>query len=252
MKTLLMLLLCAPIVMAQEAKPAKKQSFAIVELFTSEGCSSCPSADQLLSKIKDNAKKSGKRIYPLSFHVNYWNYLGWEDAFSSESFTKRQKTYRNMLGSGRIYTPQMVVNGKEEFVGSNETKANYSIEDALLASPRAQIELSHTWERKKQTLLIDYKITGQLEERVLNLALVESELETQVGRGENRGRTLHHDNVVRIFETIRLTKDKGQWQAVVPKSINLSHSEVIAYVQATDDYRILGANAITKLVTATP
>ena len=180
MKFLLMLLLCGPILIAQEAKPTKKQSFAVVELFTSEGCSSCPSADRLLSEIKDDAAKTGKRIYPLSFHVNYWNYLGWKDEFSTEAYTNRQKTYGNVFGTGRVYTPQMVVNGREEFVGSNKAKANYSIEDALLASPRAQIELTHSWKKESKTLSVKYNIIGDLEDRVLNLALVESDFDLGV------------------------------------------------------------------------
>ena len=87
------------------------EPFAFIELFTSEGCSSCPSADQNLERIATRAKANGQNVYTLSYHVDYWNYLGWEDPYSSKTFSDRQREYAQQFESSRIYTPQMVING---------------------------------------------------------------------------------------------------------------------------------------------
>ena len=101
--------------MAQEAEP-----FAIVELFTSEGCSDCPPAEELLNKITLEAMANKTYVYPLAFHVDYWNKLGWKDSFSDSSFSNRQRKYRIARGNEVVYTPQMSVKGNTECVGSDE------------------------------------------------------------------------------------------------------------------------------------
>ena len=95
--------------------------FAVVELFTSEGCSSCPPADNLLGEIVKDAQKGQQRVYCLSFHVDYWNSLGWRDPYSDPAFSRRQREYARAFESVQVYTPQMVVNGSTGFVGSDRT-----------------------------------------------------------------------------------------------------------------------------------
>ena len=95
-----------------------EKPFVVVELFTSEGCSSCPPADELLSEIVDG-RYENTDVIGLSFHVDYWDYIGWKDPYASRDFTNRQRIYAEKLRSHQLYTPQMVVNGKHEFVGSN-------------------------------------------------------------------------------------------------------------------------------------
>ena len=102
----------------------------VVELFTSEGCSSCPPADELLAKLDKTQLIAGVEIIPLEFHVDYWNELGWTDPFSSSLFSERQNSYARAFGNGRIYTPQMVVDGGAEFVGSNSGRAYEAIRRA--------------------------------------------------------------------------------------------------------------------------
>ena len=99
------------------------EPFAVVELFTSEGCSSCPPAEALLNQIHPRAAKSGQRIYTLAFHVDYWDRLGWKDPFSEAAYSQRQNSYANGFGEDRIYTPQMIVNGRGGFVGSDAGEA---------------------------------------------------------------------------------------------------------------------------------
>src|SRR6186997_2744530 len=111
-------------------KIAKKQDgFVLIELFTSEGCSSCPPADEALEEIQK--KYNDKNVLVLGYHVDYWNKLGWKDVFSDASFTQRQEYYSRIFHLNSIYTPQVVVNGKSEFVGSNKEKLISSIEEQL-------------------------------------------------------------------------------------------------------------------------
>src|SRR6187551_4135793 len=122
-------------------KTAKEQDgFALIELFTSEGCSSCPPADEALEEIQK--KYSDKDVLVLSYHVDYWNKLGWKDIFSDASFTQRQEYYSNIFRLNSIYTPQVVVNGKKEFLGSNKSKLISSVEEQLNESSVASIKLS--------------------------------------------------------------------------------------------------------------
>ena len=115
---------------AQAFSPAGGRTPVIVELFTSEGCSSCPPADQLLAKLEADQSIQNAEVIALEEHVDYWNNLGWTDPFSSESSTLRQYVYAETLGNGNAYTPQMVVDGQDEFVGSRERQARGAIGQA--------------------------------------------------------------------------------------------------------------------------
>ena len=113
----------------------EKENFALIELFTSQGCSSCPAADKLLSETLSQANIQGQNIIALSFHVDYWDRLGWKDPFSNASFTKRQSDYASKLKLETLYTPQAIVNGKYEFVGSNKTAMAAAFQKSLNSSP---------------------------------------------------------------------------------------------------------------------
>ncbi len=117
-----------------ETRIAEEKGFAVLELFTSEGCSSCPPADELLAKIQKESE--GKSIYILAYHVDYWDRLGWKDMFSSADYSKRQTQYGQWLHKSSVYTPQLIVNGKAEFVGSSESAIREAIAAQLdLKSP---------------------------------------------------------------------------------------------------------------------
>ncbi len=227
--------------------PQTAEPFAIVELFTSEGCSSCPSAERVLNDITHKAMADKSYIYPLAFHVDYWNKLGWRDVFSNGSYSDRQRSYREALGARVVYTPQMIVNGKREFVGSDQGEANAAIEEALESTPPVyfSIEPNKTWSELAYDMVdLTDPIRDKAKQYDFCVAIVERGLVTEVKRGENRDRTLSHENVVRKFktypfntsgETIQIpTLDGGQ----VP---NENHS-IIAFVQHRETMEIVGAN----------
>ncbi len=216
--------------------------FAVVELFTSEGCSSCPPADKVLSRLVDESQTSGKNIIALSFHVDYWNRLGWADPFSRPEFSARQRTYARKMNASRVYTPQMVVNGKEEFTGSKESTARSAIEAALKEKPSVAVEISEMkWEGND--LQGNYSVSEIPENAVVNVAVVERNLSRNVTRGENRGRELKHDNVVRSFSVKDLNEKTGRFSLKIPNDLNKENASIVIYVQDENSWKVLGAKS---------
>lgn len=215
--------------------------FVVVELFTSEGCSSCPPADKLLAEMAWDADKSGKRVFALSFHVDYWNGLGWADPFSRAGYSQRQEGYARASG-GRMYTPQMIVNGGEGFVGSQGGTARRAVAAALGRPAAEAIALDVA--KDGGAVRIGYRVTGSGGGDVINVALVEKGLSVPVPRGENGGRTLRHENVVRAFRTVRPDAGgAGSLRLEIPAGVNRDQAFLIAYTQGAQgaSQRIAGA-----------
>jgi hypothetical protein len=226
--------------LAQDLKSAAGP-FAVVELFASEGCSSCPPADDLLRRITNDARTNNKRVFTLSFQVDYWNYLGWTDPFSSPQFTRRQQQYAGILPGG-VYTPEMIINGHEAFVGSDEDKARAYIDQSLAKPAENNIVLNI--DLSGNDLKINYHCDHQSSKSVINFALVERGLESHVNAGENEGRTLLHDNIVREFKSVDLNNAQGTVVLSKPEAKNLTRFSVIAYIQSKEDMSILAASGI--------
>jgi len=217
---------------------------AVVELFTSEGCSSCPPADEFLSELVQKTD-SVSRIYALSFHVDYWDKLGWVDPFSSPYFTDRQRVYASVKKSKNIYTPQMFVNGREGFIGSNRQKAVKNIKAVLEKPSQVAINLTARVAPGKGIIQVDYKTFYGKKEYLLFIALVQHGVVSKVTAGENAGKTLHHENVVVGFKTIRLADgDSGTVEFHFPLEIDLKNFSVIAYAQDPKTMFVLGADRV--------
>jgi hypothetical protein len=242
---LLPLVVCASLLTttqnAVSLEPARA-SFAVVELFTSEGCSSCPPADQVLAELADDAKKNGSRIFPLAFHVDYWNSLGWKDPFSLTVSSERQEQYGATLRVNQSYTPQMIVNGNTEFVGSDHRRAWKAVDAALALPPQALVALRVKADGDKQK--IEYQVSGATKNAVLCVAVVESGLVSQVRRGENAGHTLSHANVVRKFVTLPLDEPTGTVGLESEFSSPKRDLQVIAFLQDPHTMAIFGATGI--------
>lgn len=230
----------------KQAAHAAPRSAVIVELFTSEGCSSCPPADSLLSQLrqKDDQSLNGIEVIPLGFHVDYWNSLGWQDRFCSHAFSQRQENYAAKLSLDGPYTPQMVVNGTDQFVGSDSSRAHSAIARAAAAAPQATVELKSAAPDK---LAVTVRSSGSAAADVV-LAVTEDNLSTKVGGGENGGRVLHHAAVVR--ELLKLGQlERGGFAATVPLQIKKNWKRddlrVIVFVQDGPGGRIQGAASVT-------
>jgi hypothetical protein len=211
--------------------------FALVELFTSQGCNSCPSADRNLARIAQEAKANGKNIYTLSYHVDYWNYLGWEDPYSSEAFSNRQKAYARQFKSTRIYTPQMVVNGQAEFVGSKQKISDRALAMALEIDVEAAIALQP--EVTDNMILVGWQATGIDRGDIVNVALVQNHGTQQVDRGENARRELSHVNIVRQLKTDPRPGESGQVELSIPDGFQKDEFHVVAFIQSASQTKAI-------------
>jgi len=223
---------------ARGSLPSAGPGFAVVELFTSEGCSSCPPADDILAKI---AREYPDNVYVLGFHVDYWDRLGWKDIYSSADYTRRQQKYAQLFNLNSIYTPQAIVNGKHEYVGSNESGLRSAIEEGLAATPPGgRISLSAKCDDGKN-IKVSYSVDypGKTE---LQIALVQSQATSQVLRGENQGHRLHHINVVRSFQSASIKSGKGGIVDLrMPDGLQAKDCKIIAFLQDKEDERITKA-----------
>ncbi len=220
---------------APSAPAAAASGFALLELFTSEGCSSCPPADALLAKLSDERD----RVFALSFHVDYWDRLGWKDRFSSAAWTARQRAYAERFELSSLYTPQLVVNGSLQIVGSDRTGAERAVR-AALANP-ARVEVAVEAVARGDEVTAQCRVTSPPPHTVLQVAWVDAGESSSPDAGENRGRSLHHVNVVRDLRTLPL---EGAFDGVVTvRRPERTAGSVIAWVQAADAGAVLGAAA---------
>ena len=219
----------------------------LVELFTSEGCSSCPPADALLERLDRSQSTSGAELIVLSEHVDYWNDIGWKDPYSSHEYSERQSAYAAQFGLGSVYTPQMVVDGHFEFVGSDERRASHAIKEAV-ESPKAPVHLSLGPSDDKTTVLhIEAgplpSLTGKQSAGVF-LAIADNSDQSQVSGGENDGRTLQHVAVLRKLTRIGTVEASAEFSRDINvglKSKNHSNLRIVVIVQEPEVGRVLGA-----------
>ncbi|MDQ8012891.1 MAG: DUF1223 domain-containing protein [Flavobacterium nitrogenifigens] len=213
------------------------KSFALLELYTSEGCSSCPPADELLGRIQNEYRD--KNVYVLAYHVDYWDKQGWKDIFSSADFTKRQYDYAQFLGKEPIYTPQVIINGKTDYIGSQETSLRNGIKSALSKPTLASLNLEAS--QNENSISVNYNVEGTSRNSRLLLAVVQKEAKSNVKRGENANRVLTHYQIVRNLQSVDLNKiKKGTATIHLPKNYNAQDFEIIGFVQDMNSGAILG------------
>jgi hypothetical protein len=225
----------------------------VVELFTSEGCSDCPPADKVLSWLAKSQPVKDVEIIPLSEHVDYWNHLGWSDPYSSSPFSERQRDYSNSLRS-EVYTPQMIVDGTVEFVGSDADKALRAISSEL-HTPKVTVNIqpispASAWERNSVPFSVRVQkltLLGAKAKGLVIIAVTEDNLQSSVVRGENSGRTLAHTAVVRELKMIGRLDARPDAAFVAEPTIEISREwkrqdlRAIVFVEGQGSHRILGA-----------
>jgi hypothetical protein len=229
-----------------EKSPSSGRTPVLVELFTSEGCSSCPPADALLSRLLKEQPVADADILVLEEHVDYWDSLGWRDRFSSADLTRRQRTYGDRFNLPDVYTPQMVVDGSAQFTGNDASHALRAIAQAA-HTPKVTLTLP--------TLKLDGShITGSVSSAASNAskadvyaALVERMASTKVLRGENGGHTLDHVSVVRTMQRIGPLEAAGRapipFSLTMPSDSNAANLRLILFAQLPGQGAIVGALA---------
>jgi hypothetical protein len=240
---------------AAEVGSGDRRTPVVVELFTSEGCSSCPPADTLLSRLDRTQPVAGVEVIALAQHVDYWNYLGWSDPFSSHDFSERQGEYAHAFGKDGVYTPQMIVDGVKEFPGSNSRLALDAIAQAA-REPKAEVRLSRLPSQTNADPGVSLSVSVEKlprpdgETADVFLAITEGDLSTDVRRGENAGHTLSHVGVVRRLVNIGSVSASGggpfaSEQAVVPeKGWRRENLRAVVFVQERTGKRVIGAASL--------
>ena len=217
----------------------ENKNVAVLELFTSQGCSSCPPADRLVETYttKDN-------IIVLSFHVDYWDKLGWKDPYSSRQYTQRQYDYADALHSN-VYTPQLVINGQTEMIGSDAAKIDATLNKVFGAGSDTTLSIKAATPGKGD-LKIAFNVSGKTENALLNIALVERKTTTQIKAGENGGATLSGNNVVRNFETTGRVKDGDNNSSIdIPNGLDLKNCSVVLFLQQKGSNKIIAASQLS-------
>jgi len=215
------------------------KSFAVLELFTSEGCNSCPPAEELMAKL---AKESnGKPVYILNYHVDYFDYLGWKDVFGSPDNTRRQKQYSQWLNA-QVYTPQLVVNGKNEFIGSDEKAIRDEIVSELSIKHAASLVFQAR--RNIDRITINYNARNIQPEDRLILAYIQKAGATNVLRGENAGLKFHHVQIVKKLASFPLKNSEiNSAEILVPKNQDKDFTEIVGMVQNNKTGLITAVNS---------
>ena len=223
----------------------------VVELFTSEGCSSCPPAESLLRKIDEAHSVGNVQVIALEEHVDYWDDLGWQDPYSSHEWTVRQQRYADNFRQGSVYTPQMVVDGRAEFVGSRESQARRTIEE-MAGKEKAEVTVreAKTSDGRDRVSVRVGKLpagTGDDSPEVW-LAITETGLHTAVTRGENAGEDLHHAAVVRTLRKLGTADVKNQENSFagdanisLDKGWQRGNLRAVVFVQEKKSQQIMGA-----------
>jgi len=212
---------------AQEALPQRP---IVIELFTSEGCSSCPPADAFLTELA----QSGRDLLPLAFHVTYWNGLGWRDPYALQTATDRQRGYARQRGNDTVFTPEMVVDGSQSLVGSDRGSAAAALQQAEAGRVTAAgMRIVRTGE----ALTVD--VGGGAGAGTVFLVGFDPAHRTLVSRGENGGRTLTESNIVRSIQPI------GQWTgAPLHLQQSLPPGQAYAAILQSSDGQIIGATRL--------
>ena len=247
---ILLIAIIFPVLGGECTAKTGERRVALLELYTSEGCNSCPPADEWVSKLPSKGLTSD-RIVPLAFHVDYWNYLGWRDEFSQANFTERQRQMAHFNRSTFVYTPQLMLDGKDYRRGLLWDSTSERVKQINEQKPLAHISLILSTPADGQLHVSGkFEVPGSSERQNAQayLALYENNLSNEVKAGENNGRTLHHDFVVR--ELIGPVPIDSQGDALIQQTFNLKHgwklqdSGVAAFVQSDRTGDILQALAL--------
>jgi len=216
----------------------------LVELYTSEGCSSCPPADALLESLLREQPVTRAEIIPIGLHVDYFNSLGWKDTFSSSTFTARQRSYSPVFGDDNLYTPQIVVDGREPIEGIKTDLVRHAIE-AAAGRPHLPVSVAARIASDKVRLTIAFPAAPAAAEKIQGIvAITEDGLSSVVTRGENNGRTLHHVAVARVvqgLDSLSAANSVIEKELAMAKGWNPSGLKAVVWLQGAKSRQVYGA-----------
>lgn len=217
----------------------------LVELFSSEGCSSCIIADEFLKKIIDISDSTQSPVYCLDYHVDIWNRSGWVDRFSDTSFSRRQREYMIKTNQASLFTPMVFVNGSGALPGGAKKEIGQALNKALKTKPKAQLMIKAGYIPNQHLLTIRYEIEGSVDSASLNLVIAFKTNTTQVTGGENIGKTLIHHHTAATWNRFEIhPSQKGTVELKVPDGIAIADLLLIGFVQHEPTWEIVASDQL--------
>lgn len=228
------------------AEPKLFQPAVLVELFSSEGCSSCPYADEFLKEVIDISDSSKSPVYVIDYHVVIWNRSGWVDPFSDSAYSLRQQEYMYKKKLTAMYTPMVFINGGDkEFAGGDKRGIGQKIQEILTKPSKHFLRCGITGVENEDSLMLAYQIWGDIDSCDIKIAFIQKEINSSVQGGENKGMILHHHNVVKGLFTKPLTSKDGLIKIPVNRNLNLDNFRVVAFIQHRRTWQIFAADQMT-------
>ncbi len=247
---ILLFLIIARLSPAEPEEISRKNSdsgdaFAVIELFTSANCSSCPPAEKVVQQIGQNSARENKEVYILSFHVDFWDQPGAPDPFSSQTYSRYQQYYSHILRLRGIFTPQMIINGMTSFIGNDLQLCREQIASIATTGLQQPIKIKARATFQRDSIEIRFKLSRALNNARLNIALIQKKASMQMNSGENAGLFFECFNIVRAFKHI-VDKDlrEGSLKMALPGDLSAREVEIVLYTQNTLTYSISGATRI--------
>lgn len=207
-----------------------QNGFALVELFTSEGSDVSPLGEEILNKVVNEEKNGGNKIIVLQYHVDYWNNRGWKDPYSKYQFTMRQENYSRVLIEKELYTPEVVINGKKSFSATKETTVRDEIKLAIRNRSIEELKIIKD-SVSRDTLYLSYTYNNESNNLAFRVAITQSGLKNTVLAGENKSKTLLHENVVRILFSFDGVNKKKQVKIPLGKLTLGTDTKIIGFIQ---------------------
>jgi hypothetical protein len=216
----------------------------LIELFSSEGCSSCPLADEFMEDLLYYTDSTGLPLYIIDFHVDVWNRSGWVDPFSDSLYSQRQLTYMKKKNWLSLYTPMAVLNGQEQYPGNAKKEIGKYIQKNLYEPSKHYVRMNLRPAPEKDSVIVSYQIWGKTDSLLLNVAFVQNKVSNNVTAGENKGKILRHHNVVRQFATVPVKGQTGEFKMYLNPNLILTNFRYISYLQHVRTWEVLASDQI--------
>ncbi|MDZ4668731.1 MAG: DUF1223 domain-containing protein [bacterium] len=244
--SLSLIILTTAVSFAQKKEEKLYQPAVIVELFSSEGCASCPYADEFLKELINISDSAGTPVYVIDYHVVIWNKSGWVDPFSDSLYSLRQQEYMHKKQLAAMYTPMVFVNGGDkDFAGGDKKGIGMAIQNFLSAPSMHFMRSGVTGIENEDSVMIAYQFWGNPDSLEMRVALVQKEINSQVKGGENSGLILHHHNVVRALQTQKLGKSDGHFKFPIDRNLNLDNYRLVLFLQHKRTWKIVASDQLT-------
>ena len=221
------------------------QNNVLIELYTSEGCSSCPLADAFMKDIIHLSDSTKSPVYVIDYHVDYWNRSGWIDPFSDSLYTQRQIAICKQKNESKLFTPMAFVNGGKALSGSDKKSVGIQITQNLAKPNPNFLKIDVSAIPGEDSLIVAYKLWGPSDSLEFYAALVQVEINNSVTAGENKDKILQHHNVCKQLQHIPIIVEKGQLKMYIPQTINLDNYRLIGFAQHKGNLQIRGVDQLT-------